>query len=144
MWPKSSHRRCSIKEAVYKNFAIFTGKHLCWSLCLTCDFFKKIPHHRWILQNFPVNISKFSRTPMFVRMAYINALFLQVSIAALWTTIIFIFINHFYQKETPTGVFLFLLRSFSEHRFWRNFVNCWFREVCDTSNWYWLVTKEFW
>ena len=31
---KSSHRRCSIKKAVLKNFAIFTEKHLCWSLFL--------------------------------------------------------------------------------------------------------------
>ena len=29
---KSSHRRRSIKKAVLKCFAIFTGKHLCWSL----------------------------------------------------------------------------------------------------------------
>ena len=29
---KSSHWRCSIKNAVHKNFAIFTIKHLCWSL----------------------------------------------------------------------------------------------------------------
>ena len=28
---RSSHQRCSIK-VVLKNFAIFTGKHLCWSL----------------------------------------------------------------------------------------------------------------
>ena len=28
---RSSHRRCSINKAVYKNFAIFTGKHMCWS-----------------------------------------------------------------------------------------------------------------
>ena len=31
---KSSHRRCSIKKAVLKNFAIFKGKHLTWSLFL--------------------------------------------------------------------------------------------------------------
>ena len=31
---KSSHRRFSIKKAVLKNFAIFTGKHQCWSLFL--------------------------------------------------------------------------------------------------------------
>ena len=30
---RSSHRRCSIKS-VLKNFANFTGKHLCWSLFL--------------------------------------------------------------------------------------------------------------
>ena len=29
-WPPG----CSIKKAVLKNFAIFTGKHLCWSLFL--------------------------------------------------------------------------------------------------------------
>ena len=27
---RSSHERCSIKNAFLKNFAIFTGKHLCW------------------------------------------------------------------------------------------------------------------
>ena len=31
---KSSHRRCYIKKAVLKNFAIFTGKRLCWGLFL--------------------------------------------------------------------------------------------------------------
>ena len=30
----NSHRRCSIKTAVLKNVAIFTGRHLCWSLFL--------------------------------------------------------------------------------------------------------------
>ena len=29
---KSSHRRCSIKKAVLKNFAKFTGKHISQSL----------------------------------------------------------------------------------------------------------------
>ena len=29
---RSSQQRCSIKKGVFKNFAIFTGKHLCWSL----------------------------------------------------------------------------------------------------------------
>ena len=31
---RSSYRRCSIKKAVLKNFAIFTGKRLCWGLFL--------------------------------------------------------------------------------------------------------------
>ena len=31
---RSSHQRCSVEKAVLKNFAIFTGKHLCCSLCL--------------------------------------------------------------------------------------------------------------
>ena len=34
---KSSHQRCSIKKGVLRNFAKFTGKHLCQSL-----FFNKI------------------------------------------------------------------------------------------------------
>ena len=31
---KCRHLRCSVKKVVLKNFAIFTGKHLCWSLFL--------------------------------------------------------------------------------------------------------------
>ena len=34
VFTESSHQRCSIKKAFLKNFAIFTGKHLCWSLFL--------------------------------------------------------------------------------------------------------------
>ena len=29
---RSSQQRCSIKKGFHKNFAKFTGKHLCWSL----------------------------------------------------------------------------------------------------------------
>ena len=35
--PRNSHRRCSVKKGVLKNFAKFTGKHLCQSL-----FFNKV------------------------------------------------------------------------------------------------------
>ena len=51
---RSSHRRCSVKKGVLRNFAKFTGKHLCLrpatllkkSLahvfsCEFCEFFKK-------------------------------------------------------------------------------------------------------
>ena len=31
---RSSHRRCSVKKGVFKNFPNFTGKHLCQSLFL--------------------------------------------------------------------------------------------------------------
>ena len=34
---RSSHRRCSVRKGVLKNFAKFTGKHLCQSL-----FFNKV------------------------------------------------------------------------------------------------------
>ena len=30
---RSTHRRCSVKKCVLRNFAKFTGKHLCQSLC---------------------------------------------------------------------------------------------------------------
>ena len=42
---KKSHRKCSIRKTVFKIFAIFTGKHLCW--------FQR--------RCFPVNIEKFLR-----------------------------------------------------------------------------------
>ena len=31
---KSSHRKCSVRSAILKHFAIFPGKHQCWSLFL--------------------------------------------------------------------------------------------------------------
>ena len=34
---RSSHRRCSVKRGILRNFAKFTGKHLCQSL-----FFNKV------------------------------------------------------------------------------------------------------
>ena len=43
---------------VLKNFAIFTGKHLCWSLFKACIFIKKKLQHRCFL----VNIVTFLRT----------------------------------------------------------------------------------
>ena len=47
------------KMGVLSKFAIFTGKHLCWSLFLikltACNFIKKRLQHRC----FPVNIAKF-------------------------------------------------------------------------------------
>ena len=49
---RSSHRRCSMKKVVLKNFATFTRKHLCWSLFLiNCRheqlqlYWKKTPTH---------------------------------------------------------------------------------------------------
>ena len=29
---RMSHQKCSLKNVVPKNYAIFTGKHLCWKL----------------------------------------------------------------------------------------------------------------
>ena len=58
---RSSHQRCSIEKSVLKNFAIFTGKQLRWSLDLQAlrpaTLFKRLQH-----RCFPVNIAKFLRT----------------------------------------------------------------------------------
>ena len=55
---RSNHRRSSV---ALKNFAIFTGKHLCWSLFFkVCNFIKKRLQHRC----FPVDIAKYLTTPI--------------------------------------------------------------------------------
>ena len=58
---RSSHRKCSGKKCVLRNFAKFTGKDLCQSLF--CDkvatLLNKILWHR----SFPVNFANFLRTP---------------------------------------------------------------------------------
>ena len=45
---RSSYWRCSLRKGVLRNFAKFTGKHLCSSLWHRC---------------FPANFAKFLRTP---------------------------------------------------------------------------------
>ena len=64
---RNSHQSCYCKnkEGVsQKNFAISTGKHLCWNLFLinlqACNFIKKRFQHRC----FPGNIAKFLRIPI--------------------------------------------------------------------------------
>ena len=66
---QNGHRRCCIKKAVLKNFAIFRGKHLCWSLYFNkvsglrpATSLKKRLRHRC----FPANIAKFLRTAFFI------------------------------------------------------------------------------
>ena len=62
----SSHRRFSVKKGVLKNFAKFTGKHLCQSLFFNkvagvrpATLLKKRLRHR----GFSVNFANFLRTP---------------------------------------------------------------------------------
>ena len=51
---RSSHRRCSVKKGVLRNFTKFTGKHLRQRLFFkACNFIKK--------DCFPVNFAKFLR-----------------------------------------------------------------------------------
>ena len=64
-WIRSSHRRCSLKKGVPKNFAKFTGKHLYQSF-----FFNKVAglrpatlsEKRLWRRCFPVNIAKLLKT----------------------------------------------------------------------------------
>ena len=64
---KKYNEQVFYKKVVLKNFAIFTEKHLRWSLFLnkntvlqTWNFFKKRLQHKF----FPVNIAKFLRKPV--------------------------------------------------------------------------------
>ena len=60
-----------LQIGVLKNFANFTGKHLCWSLFLiklqaglkSCNFIKKRIQGRC----FPVNFAKFLKAPIFTK-----------------------------------------------------------------------------
>ena len=63
---RSSHQRCFVKKGVLRNFAKFTGKHLCHRLFFNnvadlrhATLLKKILWHRC----FPVNFVKSLRTP---------------------------------------------------------------------------------
>ena len=53
---RNSHRRCSIKKAIIKNFTIFPGK-----LLKACNLIKKRLQHKC----FPVIIAKFLKAPIF-------------------------------------------------------------------------------
>ena len=63
---RSSHKRCSVRTGVLRNFAKFTGKHLCQGL-----FFNKVARlrpttllkKRLVHWCFPGNFVKFLRTP---------------------------------------------------------------------------------
>ena len=65
---RSSRPEVFCKNGVLKNFATFTGKHLCQSLFViklqpnTCNFIEKRLWHRC----FPVNFVKFLGTPFFI------------------------------------------------------------------------------
>ena len=55
------------KKGVLRNFAKFTGKHLCQSL-----FFNKVEKRLWH-SYFPVNFAKILRTPFFYRTPLVAA-----------------------------------------------------------------------
>ena len=62
---RSSHRRCSLRKCILRNFAKFIGKYLCQSVFFNkvaglrlqvCNFIKKRP---WLRCLFAVNFAKF-------------------------------------------------------------------------------------
>ena len=64
---ENSLRRCFVKRGVHKNFAKFTGQHLCWSFFFnkvtglrSATLLKKRLWHRC----FSVDIAKFLRAPI--------------------------------------------------------------------------------
>ena len=67
---RSSHRRCSVKKAVFRKLAKCARKHLCQSL-----FFNKVAGHRpaTLLKKrlwhrcFPANFMIFLRTPFYIK-----------------------------------------------------------------------------
>ena len=65
---RSSHQGCSVKKGVLRNFAKFTGKHLCQNLFFliklqasACNSIKK----EALAQSCPVNFAKFLSTPFY-------------------------------------------------------------------------------
>ena len=83
---RSSRLQILFKIGAPKNFAILTGKHLCWSLFLglkACNFIKKRLQHRC----FPVNIAKFLRTAFSIEHLWWLLLFNTISNFAAWDNI---------------------------------------------------------
>ena len=60
---RNSHRRCSIKKGVLKNFAKFTGKHLCQSLFFNNTFFNNFIKKETVAQVLSCEFTKFLRKP---------------------------------------------------------------------------------
>ena len=114
---RSSHRRCPIKKAVFKNFAKFIGKHLCWSLFLTeliwilqksLAFFEE--HFRWLLLYIYQKAAAHNQSDFFfakvIGKNLLWALFL-VKLKAVEPQL--------YYKMNPSQVYFCILRNFSEH-----------------------------
>ena len=72
---RSSHRRCSVRKGVLRNFAKFTRKHLCQSLFLTklqasaCNFIKK----EALAQVFSCKFCKISKNTFFIEHLWATA-----------------------------------------------------------------------
>ena len=94
-----------IKIGVLKNFAIFTGKHLCWSVFFYWSLrpaivLKKRLQHKC----FPVNIAKFFKTAFFSKNTssgcfckniFENRVFVPVSLSCLLAVQVCFYCNHY-------------------------------------------------
>ena len=102
---RRSHTRCSIKKAVLKNFAILTGKHLCWNLFfnkVAANFIKKRLQHRC----FSVNIAKFLKISFFLGKAA------SIFLIAIYQISSQDYFRSFTQKINKTPNVLLILFSF--------------------------------
>ena len=93
---RSNHQRCSIKKGVLRNFAKFTGKHLCQSLFFNkvaglrpATLLKKRLWHRC----FPVNFAKF--LCLWTVASICKTYEIIVSLLLLFTVFIFVLLLHF-------------------------------------------------
>ena len=57
---RNSHRRCSVKKGVFRNFTKFTGKNKCQSLFFLIKLQALLKKRLWH-RSFPVNFAKFLR-----------------------------------------------------------------------------------
>ena len=69
-----SNEEMFLKIGILNNFAIFTGKHLSWSLFLSKSTKKKLQHRRFLLNN-----AKFSRTAFFIEHIRWLSLYLRIT-----------------------------------------------------------------
>ena len=70
MKTRSSHQMCSLREGVLRNFAKFTGKHLCQSLqAEACNFIKK----ETLAQVFSFEFCEFSKNTFFTEHLWATA-----------------------------------------------------------------------
>ena len=94
---RSSHRRCSVRKSVLRNFSKCTGKHLCRSLLHRC---------------FSVNFAKFLRTPFSqntsgrLLLYFVNFYFFQYSktIFKLCSTRLILIQTNIYEKTCTSTV----------------------------------------
>ena len=105
---RSSHRRCSVRKGVVRNFAKFTGKHPCQSLFfnevagLARNFIKK----ETLEQMFSCEFCKFVRT-VFLQNTFGGCLWKDENVVCLthFMPRIFFYTSRKHRKTSSSGVF---------------------------------------